>query len=304
MKKVLITGGAGFIGSHCADLFLAHGYQVGVFDLKTKEEAVNLTHVMDNITYVEGDVRNLAQLTQVLAGYEYVLHLAAIVSVQDSILDPIGTHATNVTGTLNVLQAAVDNDIEHVVYASSAAVYGDTQVVPTPEDAPLLPLSPYGLHKVYNEGYARLYNLQYNLTSTGLRFFNVYGSRQDPGSPYSGVISIFCKKMQEGERPFIYGDGNATRDFIHVSDVAQECLRALQTSECGACVRNVGTGQALTINSLIEHLNTILLTTIEPVFNQARLGDIVHSCAVVQKKDPEGKTVDLHTGLKETLGLS
>jgi UDP-glucose 4-epimerase len=304
MKRILITGGAGFIGSHCVDLFLSQGYAVGVFDIKTSEEAVNLSHCMDSIVYIQGDIRELRQLDAVMGEYSHVLHLAADVSVQNSIERPLETHETNVTGTLNVLHCAATHDIVRVVYASSAAVYGDTQTVPTHEEVTLLPLSPYGLHKVFNEQYAQLYALQYGLQTTGLRFFNVYGSRQDPTSPYSGVISIFHNHMSKGERPYVYGDGQATRDFIHVSDVALACAAALGSSKAGASLYNVGTGTVVSIGMLIETLNQVLQSAQEPIFKDPRAGDIMHSCAVVIALQTDFDTQtpkELEVGLQELL---
>lgn len=304
MKRVLITGGAGFIGSHCVDLFLSRGYEVGVFDIKTFEEAVNLHHAMDSIVYIEGDIRVRTQLDAVMGEYSHILHLAADVSVQNSIENPLPTHETNVTGTLNVFHSAAHHDIQRVVYASSAAVYGDTQTVPTHEDVALAPLSPYGLHKVINEEYANLFAGQYGLDSSGLRFFNVYGSRQDPTSPYSGVISIFHKCMQEGSCPTVYGDGQATRDFVHVHDVAQSCVSALELDKKGASVYNVGTGSVTSIKTLVQSLNQVLGTDIEPTFNNPREGDIVHSCAVVSRVQEDLDTVpkiELEEGLQELL---
>ena len=304
MKRVLITGGAGFIGSHCVDAFLARGYKVGVFDIKTKEEAVNLDNVFDSIEYLEGDIRKPEELDAVMGGYTHVLHLAADVSVQNSIENPIETHGTNVTGTLNVFHSAAHHDIARVVYASSAAVYGDTNIVPTHEEVVLAPLSPYGLHKVINEEYANLYASQYGLSSAGLRFFNVYGSRQDPTSPYSGVISIFHKCMQEGGCPTVYGDGEATRDFVHVHDVAQSCVSALELDREGASVYNVGTGNVTSIQTLVQSLNQVLGTEIEPTFTDPREGDIVHSCAVVARVQEDlavTSKIELEEGLQELL---
>jgi len=304
MKRILITGGAGFIGSHCVDLFLANGYEVGVFDIKSVTEAVHLTHCMDAITYIEGDIRNHRQLDSAVTGYDHILHLAAIVSVQESIENPLESHDTNVTGTLNVFSAAVTHSVDSVVYASSAAVYGDTQTVPTPESTPLKPLSPYGLHKVVNEQYAELFATQYALPSTGFRFFNVYGSRQDPSSPYSGVISLFHKYMLEGKQPTVYGDGSATRDFIHVHDVAQMCVKAIENSKKGASVYNVGTGKATSIQTLIKDLNMTLDTNIEPIIADPREGDIVHSCAVVTAVQTDfsiQEPTEIEDGLQELM---
>ncbi len=302
MKRVLITGGAGFIGSHCVDFFLSEGCEVGVFDIKSKKDAVNLSHAMNAITYIEGDIRELSQLDAVMGQYTHVLHLAADVSVPYSIEHPIETHETNVTGTLNVLHSAATHTIQRVVYASSAAVYGDTNIVSTHEEAPLMPLSPYGLHKVINEQYAQLFSTQYGLSSVGLRFFNVYGSRQDPHSPYSGVISIFHHKMKQGQSPVIFGDGNATRDFIHVSDVARFCLNALGLEKKGTPVYNIGTGTAVSITELFDTLQEVLGQEIEAIYECQREGDILHSCAEIARIQNDFKctpSVRLLEGLKE-----
>ncbi len=305
MKRILITGGAGFIGSHCVDVFLSAGYEVGVFDLKTRAEAVNVQHVLDQITYIQGDIRDIRQLQNVMEMYDCVLHLAAIVSVPESFAHPEETHETNVTGTLNVFQAAYQQGIKRVVYASSAAVYGDTQVVPTSEDEPCVPLSPYALHKVVNESYGALYASQFGLQNIGLRFFNVFGSRQDPSSPYSGVISIFTKRLQEQQQLCIYGDGEATRDFVHVYDVALSCKAAIESDTTESFIANVGTGKAVSINRLVQTLGTFFNATVPVVHEPPREGDIVHSCS-----DPSRAATKLHwnakvsftDGLSETIG--
>ena len=301
-KRILITGGAGFIGSHCVDLFLAHEYEVGVFDIKTKVEAINLSGSIDSILYTEGDIRERVQLDAIMGEYTHVLHLAANVSVPYSVSNPIDTHNTNVTGTLNVFESATTHGIQRVVYASSAAVYGNTQIVPTHEDVPVAPLSPYGLHKVMNEEYAQLYRKQYGLDTVGLRFFNVYGSRQDPFSPYSGVISIFNKQLQEGEVPQVFGDGSATRDFIHVHDVARACLSAIEVKGMLSSVYNIGTGSVVSIEELVHSLNYVLGTKIKPIFKDVRIGDIMHSCAAVERMKTGlaiGDMKNIEDGLKE-----
>ncbi len=301
-KSVLITGGAGFIGSHCVDLFLEKGYQVGVFDIKTQDDAVNIAHCIDSIAYIEGDIRIQKELDAVMEKYTYVLHLAADVSVPRSIECPVQTHKTNVTGTLHVFDSAVKAGIQRIVYASSAAVYGDTKIIPTHEDVIRKPLSPYGLHKVINEEYADLYEKHYGLQSVGLRFFNVYGSRQDPTSPYSGVISIFNKRLQQNKPPIIFGDGSATRDFIHVHDVARACVAAIEVEGGVKKVYNIGTGQIITIQSLVEVLCAVHNVSIETQYYSPREGDIMHSCALVSrmKKDfPLGDMKDIEGGLRE-----
>lgn len=304
-KSIIITGGAGFIGSHCADLFLASGFEVGVFDIKPQSEAVNLGHVLDRITYIEGDIRDFDQLSSAVSGYDYVLHLAAIVSVQESMHDPVLTHETNVTGTLNVFEAARKQGGKRVVYASSAAVYGDTTVVPTPEDTPQQPLSPYGLHKVINESYGSLYGAQFGLSNIGLRFFNVYGSRQDASSPYSGVISIFAKYMQAGKTPTIYGDGSATRDFVHVADVAAACRAAMEIETADTFVCNIGSEKTVAVREIVDTLNEILSTDIKPQHQEARPGDIQHSCgvcSVARERLSYRPSVSLEQGLREVIG--
>lgn len=280
LQKVLVTGGAGFIGSHIVDQLLSRSIEVVVLDIKPKEEADNLHHCLNQITYCEGDIRNYKDVTNAVSDCNGIVHLAAIVSVPYSLEAPLETHATNVDGTLNVFQAAKEAGIKRVVYASSAAVYGDTQMVPTPETAPLSPLSPYGLHKQINEQYGRLYNECFNLQSVGLRFFNVYGPRQDPSSPYSGVISIFSDKMKQDIAPTIYGDGTASRDFVYVGDVAKVCVAfLLESNETG--VYNVGTGSQQTINDLVAALNKVQNSNLQPSYAKVRPGDILHSCSDV-----------------------
>ena len=218
-----------------------------------------------------------------MEGHSHILHLAALVSVPRSIEDPITAHDTNVTGTLNVFDAARHHHVERVVYASSAAVYGATDQVPTHEEVPAQPSSPYGLHKHINEQYARLYHTLYGLSTCGLRFFNVYGSRQDPTSPYSGVISIFMKRARGGDSLTVYGDGSATRDFVHVHDVVASCLAALDEVEGGGDVFNVGTGVAVSLNELIVAIGVATNHTCTTEYHEPRAGDILHSCADIRK---------------------
>ncbi len=304
MKRILITGGAGFIGSHCVDLFISSGYAVGVFDIKKEKDAINLRHHNGTTTYIEGDIRIKRDLDTIMSYYDVVLHLAADVSVQKSFEDPEDTHKTNVDGTLNVLASAAENGIQKVVYASSAAVYGDTEIVPTHENVALSPSSPYGVHKCINELYGRLYSQQFSLPTVGLRFFNVYGSRQDPSSPYSGVVSIFYDYLKQQKSPFIYGDGSATRDFIHVHDIAKVCLFAIENEKCSNVICNVGTGEATSIIQLFNTIKKNLSCSINPEYKRQRNGDILHSCAdisLLQKKMQFTPSITLQKGVEEML---
>jgi nucleoside-diphosphate-sugar epimerase len=303
MPTVLVTGGAGFIGSHCVDRLLEAGYEVRVFDIKRRIDAVNLQHVLHRITYIEGDIRCLEQLMSAATNCHFVLHLAAAVSVPESMRDPSGTFMTNVTGTMHVFEAALQRQVKRVVYASSAAVYGNVSRVPTAEAERCRPVSHYGMQKVANEQLAHWYRAR-GLSTVGLRFFNVFGSRQDPHSPYSGVISIFAKHIREGKSPKVFGDGTATRDFVHVHDVANVCV-AMATATTLRSVYNVGTGQQCSLNDLIATLNVAMGTNFSPVYAEKRMGDIDCSCAQIshlQQVIPIHPRYDLKTGLVETVG--
>jgi UDP-glucose 4-epimerase len=303
-NKVLVTGGAGFIGSHCVDALLERGDDVTVFDIKSVSKARNLAHVQDQISYVEGDIRDRALIHEIIQSHTHILHLAAIVSVPESIKHPAETHDTNVTGTLNVFSAACDAGIKRVVYASSAAVYGDVQDIPTRETAAIEPISPYGMHKMINEQYGRLFFELYGLPTYGLRLFNVYGSRQDPSSPYSGVVTVFREKLVQNQPVIVYGDGTATRDFVHVYDVVKACMLALDTDVMISEIFNVGSGRQTTLNHLLETMELLMETTAQRDVKDMRPGDILHSCAHIEKIGSAlgfTPTTDLKTGLEEVI---
>lgn len=283
MAKVLVTGGAGFIGSHCVDMLLRENYEVVVLDILPADKARNLTHCMDAITYIEGDVRDLKQTCEAMEGCDRVVHFAAIVSVPLSMEDPVGSHNTNVTGTLNVFEAARLLGVTRVVYASSAAVYGDLDRDALCESDITTPLSPYGWHKVMNEQYADLYCRQFGVEMVGLRFFNVYGSRQDPTSPYSGVITIFKERLIKNEPLVIFGDGGQTRDFVHVADVVATCVAFLGDQEPVQGVYNVGTGKAVTIKAVATTMIELFNPDQDITYKEAREGDIARSCADTTK---------------------
>lgn len=303
-ERFLITGGAGFIGSHVVDQLLEQGKEVSVLDIKKPEEATNLTHVLEDVRYVRGDIRDRERITELAREHTHILHLAAIVSVPRSVGDPVGTHETNVDGTLSVFEAARSGEVQRVVYASSAAVYGDPEVIPTPETVAAKPNTPYGLHKHINEQYGALYSELYGLSTVGLRFFNVYGARQDPSSPYSGVISIFARAMAESRAPCIYGDGEQSRDFVHVHDVARACIATLTSQQTTGAVYNVGTGTQTALHELLSTMNRVLGTSIAPAYELPRTGDVRHSCAVIDdfvQKYGVTPTVSLEDGLHELL---
>jgi len=301
INKVLVTGGAGFIGSHTVELLLDSGLDVRVLDnLSTGTlENLRLDHPM--LEFVQGDIRDMDAVTSAMEGVTHCIHLAAQVSVVKSIDDPVGSGDCNVQGFLHVLEAARQNDVKKVVYASSAAVYGVPAYLPLDENAPTNPISPYGLEKLIDEQYANLYHELYGLSAVGLRYFNVYGPRQDPSSPYSGVISIFTTSIRSGTAINIFGDGQQTRDFIFVKDVAQVNMSALQCEQ--GAVHNVATGQSVSLTRLIDILKEIGGEV--PVhYLPVRDGDIKDSSAHINtiKKDLNQEMFcDLRTGLKELL---
>jgi UDP-glucose 4-epimerase len=277
MERIFITGGAGFIGSHTVDRAIADGFAVTVYDRKSWEEATNLHQQQGSITYVQGDILDYELLQKSMSGHSRVLHLAAVVSVQETIHNPLYSHAVNVTGTLNVFEAARASDVTRVVYASSAAVYGKQEVTMMVEDLTCAPLSPYGLHKLINDEYATLATRLHGQSMLGLRYFNVYGTRQSADSPYSGVISLFAGRVATGAALIIYGDGSATRDFISVTDVAEANVRALFSEAVGYC--NIASGVETSINTLIDTIEYVTGTSIVRDYKDGRAGDILRSSA-------------------------
>lgn len=279
MSTTLITGGAGFIGSHVVEALVARGDRVRILDNFSSGNLENLAAVRGVIEVIEGDICDPDTVSLAMQGVDGVIHLAAISGVQRSIDAPRLTHEINVTGTLNLLLAAHQKGIRRLVFASSASVYGDPATVPTPESAPLAPLSPYGASKVAMEQYGAVFSLVYGLSVISLRYFNVYGPRQSVKSDYAAVIPAFMAKIQAGEAVTIYGDGLQSRDFIHVPDVAGATLAALDAPLSVSGAFNVGTGRGVTLLALAEALGA----KIPPTFLPAKAGDIRHSCAAVGK---------------------
>jgi dTDP-glucose 4,6-dehydratase len=281
---VLVTGGAGFIGSHLVDRLLEEGFRVRVVDNFFSGDQKNLAQHKDNklFEFVEGDIRDFDLVKTVIKGVDFVLHQAALVSVPRSCEDPVLSNEINVVGTLNLLQACVDADVKRFVFASSCAIYGDSDLLPITEDSPVKPLSPYAIDKYACEEYARIFSETYGLETVGLRYFNVYGPRQKVGS-YSGVISVFVNCFLDNKSPTVFGDGNQTRDFVHVKDVVNANLLALAKENISGEVFNISSGKKITINSIIEIIQKIMDKKSEVFYAEPRSGDIRHSFANIKK---------------------
>ncbi len=277
MTRWLVTGGAGFIGSHLVEALVARGHPVRVLDNFSTGRWENLAAVRDRIEVIEGDIRDPWAVRQAMDGVEVVAHLAAIVSVERSLQDPQETAEVNTGGTLNLLEAARQAGVHRFLFASSAAVYGDHSQLPLQEELPPHPLSPYAASKVAGEALCHAYRAAYGLSTVVLRFFNIYGPRQDPHSPYSGVISIFVGRMRQGLPPVIYGDGQQTRDFVYVEDVVAALIRAGEPERMDGAVLNVARGEETSVLQLVALLNQALGTHLEPMFAPARAGEVRRS---------------------------
>jgi UDP-N-acetylglucosamine/UDP-N-acetyl-alpha-D-glucosaminouronate 4-epimerase len=279
----LVTGGGGFIGSALVRELLRRGGKVRVVDNFQTGRRQNLAEIIEQIDLREIDITDLNRLRPAFEGVDYVLHLAALASVPLSVLDPIASNRVNVEGTLNVLWAARDAAVRRVVCAASSAVYGDTPTLPKQEDLSPVPISPYGVTKLAGELYARVFTTVYGLETVSLRFFNVFGPRQDPGSPYSGVLSLFITALLEGRRPTIFGDGEQSRDFTYVDNAVAALLLACTAAEAAGNVFNIATGQRYSLNRVFASLRGIVGGKIEPIYGQARPGDILHSQADISR---------------------
>src|SRR6188474_980977 len=276
MSKYLVTGGAGFIGSHLTEELVRRGHTVRVADSLITGKRSNLDHVA-GIEFLEGDLADLPFAQRAVQGVDFVLHQAAIPSVPRSVTDPITSNRANVDATLSVLVAARDAGVRRVVYAGSSAAYGNTPTLPKREDMPANPLSPYALQKLVAEQYCQMFTRLYGLETVTTRYFNVFGPRQDPGSPYSGVISLFSTALLEGRQPVIYGDGEQTRDFTYVANVVDGVLRACEAQDAAGEVINLAVGGRISLNNLLRQMNAIVGTTLQAVHAPARSGDVKDS---------------------------
>ncbi len=279
----LVTGGAGFIGSNMVDELLRRGHRVAVLDDLTAGKEANLAHVRDRIDFYLGSITDLSTVQKACEGVDYVIHLAARTSVPRSVKDPIESNRVNIDGTLNVLVAARDAKVRRIVYAASSSAYGETPTLPKVETMQPAPISPYGVTKYVGELYAQVFNKVYGLETACVRYFNVFGPRQDPTSQYSGVLSRFMLAVIEGQTPVVYGDGEQSRDFTFVANVVDETLLACETPEASGKVFNGGTGARITLNQVLQLLGKITGKTIKPKYEPSRNGDILHSQADISQ---------------------
>jgi nucleoside-diphosphate-sugar epimerase len=302
---VLVTGGAGFIGSHIAAALLAQGARVRVLDDLTTGHRENIEEIGGDLDFIEGSVADEQLLSKVLDGVEVVFHEAAIPSVPRSVEEPRQTHVASVDGTFSLLVAARDAKVRRVVYAASSSAYGDQPTLPKVEHMLPDPLSPYAVAKLVGEYYCQVFTRVYGLETVSLRYFNVFGPRQDPGSQYSGVVSRFISTLLSNERPVIYGDGEQSRDFTYIDNVVFANLRAAESKEASGKVINVANGERITLNQLLSELKE--LTGKEDVtaeYLEPRVGDVRHSLAdITLAKEFLGyeSKVDLREGLERTI---
>ncbi len=281
--RYLVTGGAGFIGSNTVDELVRRGHSVVVLDDLSSGKEENLAEIRSKITFVKGSITDLEAVQKAIHQAEYVIHLAARTSVPRSVKDPLETNKINVEGTLNVLVAARDNKVKRVVFASSSSVYGETPTLPKSEAMQPQPISPYGVSKYAGELYAQTFGRCYGLEAVCLRYFNIFGPRQDPDSPYSGVLSRFAAAFLEEQPPVVYGDGEQTRDFTYVDNAVQANLLACEAPSASGGVFNVGTGARVSLNQTLEQLQRISGKKLEVKYEPAREGDIRDSQADITK---------------------
>jgi len=302
--RYLVTGGAGFIGSNTVDELVRRGHSVVVLDDLTSGKEENLTEVRGKITFLKGSVTDLEAVQKAIVQAEYVIHLAARTSVPRSVKDPLDTNRINVEGTLNVLLAARDHKVKRVVFAASSSAYGETATLPKTESMRPEPISPYGVSKYVGELYAQTFGRCYGMENVCLRYFNIFGPRQDPDSPYSGVLSRFAKAFLQEEPPLVFGDGEQTRDFTYIDNAVQANLLACEASGASGGVFNIGTGDRVSLNHTLETLRRISGKKLEAKYEPPREGDIRDSQADISRaREILGyePTVRFEEGLERTL---
>ncbi len=302
MEKAVVTGGAGFIGSHLVAELVGRGYHVIILDDLSTGSLSNIAPFLKgkNAEFIKGSIISLPLLRQLFQGACFVFHLAALASVPRSIKNPLASHKVNANGTLNVLLAAKDCGVKKVIYASSSSVYGDTPTLPKREDMPPNPQSPYAVTKITGEYYCHVFYKVYGLATICLRYFNVYGPRQDPSSQYAAVIPRFIKSVLEGNPPIIFGDGTQTRDFTFVKDAVAANILAAESEATG--IYNIGSGKNISINQLARLVISSTRNSLNPIHEEPRPGDIMHSLADISQAKTFGyePRYSLEEGLKST----
>jgi len=302
-RKVVVTGGAGFIGSHLAEKLAGKGYQVAIIDNLANGKMENIAELLkrDNVEFVKDSITNLALMRKLFQGVKYIFHQAALTRVPYSIDDPLTTNETNIKGTLYVLMAARENNVQKVIYASSSSVYGEVRTLPQKENMPTNPLSPYGLTKLAAEHYCEVFRQIYGLSTISLRYFNVYGPRQDPTSRYATAVAAFIGRISQNLPPVIFGDGEQARDLTFVADVVRANILAAESKAEG--VFNIGSGKSTTINQLADLILRLTGKNLKPIYQSARLGDPRRTLADISKSKSFGyePKYSLEEGLRKTL---
>jgi nucleoside-diphosphate-sugar epimerase len=303
--KYLVTGGAGFIGSNIVEKLLQLGHEVRVLDDFSSGRRENLASFVKNIDLVEGDIRDFDTACRAVKTMDFVLHQAALPSVPRSVADPITSNAVNITGTLNMLEASRRAGIRRFVMASSSSVYGESEELPKHEKMMPSPLSPYAVNKLTDEYYCRVYWGLYQLPTVCLRYFNVFGPRQDPKSEYAAVIPRFITALQNGTKPTVYGDGGQSRDFTYVENAVNANILASENDKMSGGIFNCACGAQYTLNQLLDKLRKIIGSEVQANYDPPRAGDIRHSFAAVEKLKQQGfkVTVDFEEGLKRTVAF-
>lgn len=304
MARYLVTGGAGFIGSNIAEKLVGLGEDVVVFDNLSTGNEGNIEHIAKDIRFVKGDIRNASEVRMALEGVDYVLHQAALASVPRSIDDPVLVNEVNVGGTLTVLEESRHASVKGVVYAASSSAYGDSDVLPKVEDMLPAPLSPYAVSKLVGEHYCSVYSKVYGLPTVSIRYFNVFGPRQDPESQYAAVIPIFITHLLDGKAPTIYGDGEQSRDFTYVGNIVKANIMAAQWDKAAGQVINVACGGRFTLNEIYGMLRELIGEKIDPIYADTRQGDVKHSHAdISMAEELLGYSVEtsFEEGLKRTV---
>jgi UDP-glucose 4-epimerase len=299
-----VTGGGGFIGSHLVNKLVSLGHEVRTLDNFSTGHRSNLDEVAEEIEIVEGDIQSYERASHAARGCDLVFHQAALPSVPRSVQDPLTSTASNVTGTINVLLAARDAGVRRVVYASSSSVYGANPTLPKHEEMPTLPISPYAVAKLAGEGYCRAFGEVYGLETVAIRYFNVFGPRQDPRSQYAAVIPNFISALLSGHRPTIYGDGEQSRDFTYVENVVTANVLAAEAAGVAGRVYNVACGERVTLNELYAELGELVGSAVEPIYAPPRMGDVRHSLADISAARRDlgyEPAISLREGLAQTV---